>query len=133
MWEPQPLTTLRASKACRGENFTLYYVFAYSLHKEPFVLNLMQFSSIFKENIICVGFLCTKIKYDQRRFWTERQWPIPSKFVKWSEDETDYHIWPLFYTPILCISYKEHKITGINNKENIIKELKQCNLRKTED
>jgi hypothetical protein len=21
MWEPQPLTTLRASKACRGENF----------------------------------------------------------------------------------------------------------------
>jgi hypothetical protein len=29
MWEPQPLTTLRASKACRGENFTLtlYYGF----------------------------------------------------------------------------------------------------------
>jgi hypothetical protein len=23
MWEPQPLTALRASKACRGENFTL--------------------------------------------------------------------------------------------------------------
>jgi hypothetical protein len=23
MWEPQPLTTLRASKACRRENFTL--------------------------------------------------------------------------------------------------------------
>jgi hypothetical protein len=22
MWEPQHLTTLRASKACRGENFT---------------------------------------------------------------------------------------------------------------
>jgi hypothetical protein len=22
MWEPQPLTTLRAFKACRGENFT---------------------------------------------------------------------------------------------------------------
>jgi hypothetical protein len=22
MWEPQPLTTLRASKTCRGENFT---------------------------------------------------------------------------------------------------------------
>jgi hypothetical protein len=22
MWEPQPLTTLTASKACRGENFT---------------------------------------------------------------------------------------------------------------
>jgi hypothetical protein len=22
MWEPQPLTTLRASEACRGENFT---------------------------------------------------------------------------------------------------------------
>jgi hypothetical protein len=22
MWDPQPLTTLRASKACRGENFT---------------------------------------------------------------------------------------------------------------
>jgi hypothetical protein len=22
MWEPQPLTTLRVSKACRGENFT---------------------------------------------------------------------------------------------------------------
>jgi hypothetical protein len=25
MWEPQPLTTLRASKACRGENFTFYF------------------------------------------------------------------------------------------------------------
>jgi hypothetical protein len=25
MWEPQPLTTLRASKACRGENFTLLH------------------------------------------------------------------------------------------------------------
>jgi hypothetical protein len=24
MWEPQRLTTLRASKACRGENFTFY-------------------------------------------------------------------------------------------------------------
>jgi hypothetical protein len=24
MWEPQPLTTLRDSKACRGENFTFY-------------------------------------------------------------------------------------------------------------
>jgi hypothetical protein len=24
MWEPQPLTTLRTSKACRGENFTFY-------------------------------------------------------------------------------------------------------------
>jgi hypothetical protein len=27
MWEPQPLTTLRASKACRGENFTLPLMF----------------------------------------------------------------------------------------------------------
>jgi hypothetical protein len=26
MWEPQPLTTLRASKACRGENFTLQHI-----------------------------------------------------------------------------------------------------------
>jgi hypothetical protein len=26
MWEPQPLTTLRASKACTGENFTFYLV-----------------------------------------------------------------------------------------------------------
>jgi hypothetical protein len=24
MWEPEPLTTLRASKACRGENFTFF-------------------------------------------------------------------------------------------------------------
>jgi hypothetical protein len=24
MWEPQPLTTLRAPKACRGENFTFF-------------------------------------------------------------------------------------------------------------
>jgi hypothetical protein len=27
MWEPQPLTTLRAFKACRGENFTLPYLY----------------------------------------------------------------------------------------------------------
>jgi hypothetical protein len=27
MWEPQPLTTLRAFKACRGENFTFYLTF----------------------------------------------------------------------------------------------------------
>jgi hypothetical protein len=26
MWEPQPLTTLRASKACRGENFTFTFL-----------------------------------------------------------------------------------------------------------
>jgi hypothetical protein len=26
MWEPQPLTNLRASKACRGENFTFFYL-----------------------------------------------------------------------------------------------------------
>jgi hypothetical protein len=25
MWDPQPLTTLRASKVCRGENFTFTY------------------------------------------------------------------------------------------------------------
>jgi hypothetical protein len=27
MWEPQPITTLRASKACRGENFTFFYLY----------------------------------------------------------------------------------------------------------
>jgi hypothetical protein len=26
MWETQPLTTLRASKACRGENFTFTFI-----------------------------------------------------------------------------------------------------------
>jgi hypothetical protein len=26
MWEPQPLTTLRASKACRGEDFTFTFI-----------------------------------------------------------------------------------------------------------
>jgi hypothetical protein len=31
MWEPQPLTTLRASKACRGENFTLPPLYEYLL------------------------------------------------------------------------------------------------------
>jgi hypothetical protein len=33
MWDPQPLTTLRASKACRGENFTftLFEVFMRTL------------------------------------------------------------------------------------------------------
>jgi hypothetical protein len=25
MWDPQPFTTLRASKACRGENFTVTF------------------------------------------------------------------------------------------------------------
>jgi hypothetical protein len=29
MWEPQPLTTLRASKACRGENFTFTLYLGY--------------------------------------------------------------------------------------------------------
>jgi hypothetical protein len=27
MWELQSLTTLRASKACRGENFTFYFTY----------------------------------------------------------------------------------------------------------
>jgi hypothetical protein len=31
MWEPQPLTTLRASKACRGENFTFTFTFIHIL------------------------------------------------------------------------------------------------------
>jgi hypothetical protein len=26
MWEPQPLTTLRASKACRGENLIIIII-----------------------------------------------------------------------------------------------------------
>jgi hypothetical protein len=29
MWEPQPLTTPRASKACRGKNFTFTFTFYY--------------------------------------------------------------------------------------------------------
>jgi hypothetical protein len=32
MWEPQPLTTLRASKACRGEKFTFTFTFSSILH-----------------------------------------------------------------------------------------------------
>jgi hypothetical protein len=30
MWEPQPLTTLRASKACRGENFTFTFTLLFN-------------------------------------------------------------------------------------------------------
>jgi hypothetical protein len=33
MWEPQPLTSLRASQACRGENFT-FYLYKY-IHTTP--------------------------------------------------------------------------------------------------
>jgi hypothetical protein len=33
MWEPQLLTTLRASKACRGENFTLLYLMLIDVEK----------------------------------------------------------------------------------------------------
>jgi hypothetical protein len=32
MWEPQPLTTLRASKACRGENFTFFTLLFFIIH-----------------------------------------------------------------------------------------------------
>jgi hypothetical protein len=47
MWEPQPLTTLRASKACRGENFT-FISQTFSLphispqEKHPAVIGLHQ-------------------------------------------------------------------------------------------
>jgi hypothetical protein len=34
MWEPQPLSTLRASKACRGENFTFFTASFYVLLRE---------------------------------------------------------------------------------------------------
>jgi hypothetical protein len=33
MWKPQPLTTLRASKACRGENFTFTFTFTFTFMK----------------------------------------------------------------------------------------------------
>jgi hypothetical protein len=35
MWEPQPLTTLRASKACRGENFTFFTLLTVLLVGKP--------------------------------------------------------------------------------------------------
>jgi hypothetical protein len=35
MWEPQPLTTLRASKACRGENFTFTFIYIYTTYTRP--------------------------------------------------------------------------------------------------
>jgi hypothetical protein len=39
MWEPQPLTTLRASMACRGENFT-FTLLCFRLFSVPVVVCL---------------------------------------------------------------------------------------------
>jgi hypothetical protein len=47
MWEPQPLTTLRASKACRGENFTFFtYLFRYYQYSF-YLYNIGGLSGIF--------------------------------------------------------------------------------------
>jgi hypothetical protein len=35
MWEPQPLTTLRTSKACRGENFTFTFIILSGVRLSP--------------------------------------------------------------------------------------------------
>jgi hypothetical protein len=44
MWEPQPLTTLRASKTCRGENFTFWRLkITVSLYLEPYLETLRAF------------------------------------------------------------------------------------------
>jgi hypothetical protein len=48
MWEPQPLTTIRASKACRGENFTFFIT-------SP--VSSVSFSTIEKPNIIICSFM----------------------------------------------------------------------------
>jgi hypothetical protein len=40
MWEPQPLTTLRASKACRGENFTFTASERIDLFRETPIMHL---------------------------------------------------------------------------------------------
>jgi hypothetical protein len=50
MWEPQPLTTLRASKACMGENFTFYLFTAKILLSKELPISDTQYSNIVISN-----------------------------------------------------------------------------------
>jgi hypothetical protein len=49
MWEPEPLTTLRASKACRGENFT----FTFYLIKDSVSIKISITSEVFIKQDAC--------------------------------------------------------------------------------
>jgi hypothetical protein len=63
MWEPQPLATLRASKACRGENFTFTLPYLYNL-TVPFERvgdSYKQDSS--SEPSDAINFVIVKLKY----------------------------------------------------------------------
>jgi hypothetical protein len=58
MWEPQPLITLRASKACRGENFT--FIIKGTRHKDI---------SHFKQTLLRV--IKNIDKFVNKKFWEE--------------------------------------------------------------
>jgi hypothetical protein len=56
MWEPQPLTTLRASKACRGENF-LPFTFTIHTYIHTYIHNSVWINSkiqTWKNNIFLI-------------------------------------------------------------------------------
>jgi hypothetical protein len=65
MWEPQPLTTLRASKACRGENFTF---------KKLGKSHLCVFSHTVKQHCILAFPRGSGVKYLHRSPTSHRKW-----------------------------------------------------------
>jgi hypothetical protein len=54
MWEPQPLTTLRASKACRGENFTFTYLYKWIYFHEICTLTFLYVSCLLSHTRSCL-------------------------------------------------------------------------------
>jgi hypothetical protein len=54
MWEPEPLTTLKAPKACRGENFTFNFSLKPLHHLQILVIYLHD-----RESFILCHFLYT--------------------------------------------------------------------------
>jgi hypothetical protein len=57
MWEPQPLTTLRASKSCRGENFTFTFLLVLLLYT-------ITFTFISLECMYILHFLLVRFKLE---------------------------------------------------------------------
>jgi hypothetical protein len=73
MWEPQLLTTLRASKACRGENFTLPF-YLYGLFNATFNISVnialkgerfvnYEFSRFLKDMVVVLIWCVSDLKF----------------------------------------------------------------------
>jgi hypothetical protein len=116
MWEPQPLTTLRASKACRGENFTLPFLCFQKGELYLYFFKQFCYSSFCLEQLVQVFQFVLRKHFTRIRFWEpleSRQYCVAVLRV-WARSITSCvhlkpwafrlvkFLWYIFYKPVTC-------------------------------